>query len=329
MSYDRWPNFWTPIGIILKALIILPVVVTLFIAAAGMALTTVLPNLSDKPLLATQSIGTFSPPMTTSSLKVLTLNIAHGRGEALNQLFLSKKTFAANLEAISRVLSRNKADIVALQEADRASLWSGSFDHAESIAAQAGYYWKAHAENASSWLFNFGTAILSRLPIIDSQAGNFSPSPPTLRKGFVIGQIAWLNPSNPAQTLPVDIVSVHMDFLSKQTRTNQAEELIDTLSRRRNPMIVLGDFNSEWEADESPVQELAKKLNLQAYQPKAEHLATHKNTRIDWILLSPALTFKSYSVLPDIVSDHQAVLAEVEFTDKYLSAIPLANPVPQ
>jgi len=47
----------------------------------------------------------------------------------------------------------------------------------------------------------------------------------------------------------------------------------------------------------------------------AAGLDTHRDSRIDWILLSPGLAFRSYTVLPDIVSDHQAVLAEVVLAD--------------
>jgi endonuclease/exonuclease/phosphatase family metal-dependent hydrolase len=288
-----------------------------------MAYMTGLQQSTDTPLVTTQVIDTHAPAVTTPSLKVLTLNIAHGRGAALNQIFLNRKAFDANLEAISDTIRQTSADIVALQEVDNSSLWSGRFDHAEHIALQAGYRWRAHAGHASSWLFNFGTAVLSRLPIVATHAGKFPPSPPTLRKGFVIGQVAWPHADNPAHTTPVDIVSVHLDFLSKQTRATQIDQLVETLSRRQNPMIVLGDFNSEWQTEASPVQELTRRLELSTFQPEAPHLATHNNTRIDWIFLSPELQFKSYSVLPEIISDHQAVVAEVEFTDSYLAALPL------
>ncbi|WP_419616290.1 hypothetical protein, partial [Thiolapillus sp.] len=45
----------------------------------------------------------------------------------------------ANLQDIAVVLKREDADIVALQEADGASLWSGGFDHVAMLAKEAGY----------------------------------------------------------------------------------------------------------------------------------------------------------------------------------------------
>jgi len=101
-----------------------------------MAYMTGLQQSTDTPLVTTQVIDTHAPAVTTPSLKVLTLNIAHGRGAALNQIFLNRKAFDANLEAISDTIRQTSADIVALQEVDNSSLWSGRFDHAEHIALQ-------------------------------------------------------------------------------------------------------------------------------------------------------------------------------------------------
>ena len=231
---------------------------------------------------------------------------------------MHRRGFDANLLAIGRLLSQSGADIVALQEVDKPSLWSGGFDHAEHIASKAGYGWRTHAGHAKSWLFDYGTAILSRLPIVDTGAAQFAPSPPTFRKGFVIGRIALPSPADPAQSLEVDVVSVHMDFLSEKTRARQIDELIEALSHRQNPMIVLGDFNSEWRGERSPMRKLVDRLGLKVHRPDSERLATHGEARIDWILVSPALRFESYTVLPDAVSDHRAVLAEIGFSDELL-----------
>jgi len=306
---------------LLKVFVVTPVIVVMV-----MIIPSLLPNTSSAESIdVSTSLVPPVHPLTSeiysSSLKVLTLNIAHGRGDSFNQMFLGKKSFEKNLKAISHLLRQSKADIVALQEVDKTSLWSGRFDHGKTLAAQAGFPWLAHAGHAKSWLFDFGTAVLSRLPIKTVRAERFAPSPPTLRKGFVVSQVHWVNPRNQRQKTLIDVVSVHLDFASEEVRANQIDEMIKVLSRSTNPMIVLGDFNSEWQIDQSPVQVLAKGLDLKVFNPNKNNLSTHQNTRIDWILLSPALVFKNYKVLPEIVSDHQAVVAEVEFTDKYLSSL--------
>jgi endonuclease/exonuclease/phosphatase family metal-dependent hydrolase len=77
----------------------------------------------------------------------------------------------------------------------------------------------------------------------------------------------------------------------------------------------MGDLNSRWDQKRSHVQQLAEQLELTAYEPQNDSLGTYKSTdgkRLDWILVSSNLVFSRYEVLPDIVSDHLAVYAELE-----------------
>jgi endonuclease/exonuclease/phosphatase family metal-dependent hydrolase len=56
---------------------------------------------------------------------------------------------------------------------------------------------------------------------------------------------------------------------------------------------------------------------LRAYRPAAQELGTYKGTkRLDWILISQELSFVDYTVLPDVVSDHLAVLATIGWGEK-------------
>lgn len=283
---------------------------SLLFASASLAYFAVFPGEHREQVTVHQSATDVSDA-TGETINVLSINIAHGRGEAFNQLFVNKDTFYDNLQAISNVLQQSSADIAALQEADAPSLWSGNVNQVDLIARQAGFNWQVHSNHASSWLYDFGTAVLSRLPVVSAQSHRFNPSPPTLQKGFVVSQVAWNNPAILPHPVLIDVVSLHLDFLSSETRTTQTEELIEILSKSQRPMIVLGDFNSEWQASDSSVKALASRMQLTAYQPQSESMLTHKNTRIDWILLSRELEFVSYSVLPDIVSDHLAVLATI------------------
>ena len=116
----------------------------------------------------------------------------------------------------------------------------------------------------------------------------------------------------------ITIATVHFDFLSHRTRDSQVAEMVSGLSEFDSPLIVLGDINSEWSADESHVRALANKLNLQSFEPESEALGTYKKQtgkRLDWILISRELEFVDYKVLPDVVADHFAVYAEVVFDE--------------
>ena len=75
----------------------------------------------------------------------------------------------------------------------------------------------------------------------------------------------------------------------------------------------MGDLNSEWQLQNSSVQFLSQELALSAYSPERTDLDTFPafGERLDWILISPELQFRSYRVLPDVVSDHRGVVAEL------------------
>ena len=272
---------------------------------------------SEAPATSLTVIQPRSPDIafTGDTLKVLSLNVAHGRKDRMNQLLLSGNTIRKNLADIATFLARTGADIVALQEADAASRWSGNFDHVALLAEQAGYPVFSHTPHASSWLFSYGTAILSQAAFTETINYTFEPSPPTMNKGFTLAQIVWQPDANDEPLLPIDVISVHLDFSRQEVRESQIEEITRALGDRDNPVIVLGDFNSDWLADELVVRSLADDNKLKGYRPEDNSLGTYKSgensMRLDWILISSPLEFVSYEVLPDVVSDHKAVLAEI------------------
>ncbi len=247
------------------------------------------------------------------SLRLASLNIAHGRNDALNQVLLRKSAFADNLRRIADLLIDMNAHVVALQEADGPSRWSGGFDHVSLLARDAGYPWFERASHAHSWLFDYGTALLSRQPFEEVLSYTFKPSPPTLNKGLLLAQIAWRSEDEEGETHLVDILSVHLDFSREKVREQQIDEMVKVLRKRHHPSIILGDFNSEWFSEASTVKALAEQAGLQVYQPEAGNLGTYKGgtKRLDWILISREFEFLDYRVSTDLVSDHQAVYAEI------------------
>ncbi len=244
------------------------------------------------------------------TLKVLMLNLAHGRKDGLNQLLKSEGAIRRNLEEIATVLDKHSADVVALQEADAPSFWSGGFDHVALLAGQAGYPFYESSNQANSWIFSYGTALLSRATLSGVVHHTFKPTPPTMNKGYTLGQLAWQ--AGKGKSVLVDVVSVHLDFSRKSVREQQSAELGEALAARANPLIVMGDFNSDWSADEQVVRALAERAELHVYRPDAADLPTYSGSkRYDWILISRHLEFVSLEVLPDILSDHSAVMAEI------------------
>ncbi|WP_220720156.1 endonuclease/exonuclease/phosphatase family protein [Agarivorans litoreus] len=240
-------------------------------------------------------------------LKVATLNLAHGRKHALNQLLVSGDTTKKNLLNIATYLQQQNIDIVALQEADASSPWSGGFDHVAYLAQHAGYRWYAHSIHSSSKLASYGTAILSKYPISEALAVHFAPSPPTTSKGFTHARIRL----NSEQIL--DVVSVHLDFSRASIRQQQLEQLNQQLKDTVNHTIIMGDFNSEGQLDTpDEVNHFLQHSPYRAFELGSKALASYKNKRLDWIFLSKDLSFIDYQVGPDSLSDHRPVISLIQ-----------------
>jgi len=257
--------------------------------------------------------GDFVPASTVSgeTMTLLTLNASHARKTAWNQMLVSTEKTRKNLDAIAEVLEETKADIVALQEVDAPSRWSGKFDHVMYLRDGTSYNCSLLGEHADTWLYSFGTALLSRVAMEGSRSVTFPSSPPTTTKGFVMTSVDWDDGTGPT---PVTIVSVHLDFSRESVRDRQIEILIDSLSDVDGPVIIMGDLNSRWDQKQSHVRQLAEALNLHVYYPESDSLGTYKDQegkRLDWILLSRSLEFRRYEVLPREISDHLAVFAEI------------------
>lgn len=248
-------------------------------------------------------------------VKVMTLNLAHGRGDSFHQLLLDAAETLGNLDEISALLRSERPDVVALQEADAPSFWSGDLDHIAYLADTGNYNQHVHGRHAEGVGVAYGTALLSILNLEAAEAITFDPAYSLTPKGFVVSTINW--PAAPG--IAVDVVSVHLAFSSEAARRKQATELIGVLRQRARPVIIMGDLNSDWQDAQSSVRYLSEALGLEVFLPGQPGLETFPlmNRRLDWILASGDFEFRSYRRLPDVVSDHRAVVAELVLNAGY------------
>lgn len=267
-------------------------------------------NLDPQPVVFSRDAGyrVVSATVSGPQLKVLTVNLAHGRGTGLHQAFQDAGDARRNLDAVDALIARESPDVVALQEADAPSAWSGRFDHVDYLARSAGFGWGVHATHARGSGLAYGTAVLSRLPLEDSGAVTFAPAAATLPKGFSIATVRW-----PEAGIDLDVVSVHLEPLRASVRRRQAEQIIAALADRRRPLVIMGDFNTDWDGIDGALPMLAEELGLAVYAPSGEGIVTYPRLgrRLDWILISEPLRFAGFRVLEDDVSDHRAVAAEI------------------
>ena len=246
------------------------------------------------------------------SIRLMSLNIAHARRKAQHQSLLKDSTIRRNLGLIANVLEREKPHIVALQEADGPSFWSGGFDHVAALAGLAGFPHAFRGEHNREVLsrldLSYGTALLSQLPLAATHSQAFLQNWRDT-KGFVAATVA------PAALdgEPLDVVSIHLDFLAERVRRGQVEQLVERFRGHDGHLVVMGDFNCAWSERRRSLDLLLHELKLRPCRESAAatYPAWRPLVRLDWILVSEGLEFGSYETLDDRVSDHLGVLAEV------------------
>ncbi len=286
--------------------------VVLSLLMVTLAPSVLLAQVAEAPVVvgvSEPSSGRTGPAAGDGVLRVLTLNLAHGRSTGPHQLLRPPRHHERTLERIAALLEREAADVVALQEADGPSYWSGNFSHVRRLATLAGYPFALHGQHVATGQLKYGTALLSGREPTDPLAVTFTPTPPTHAKGFTLATV-------PLGATTVDVVSVHLDFSGAEARARQVRQLVAVLEQRRGPLVVMGDFNSRWRGPQSAVRALAETLGLNTWEPEArakpkEATFPGSGARIDWILVSADLDFVRYEVLSDVVSDHRALVAEL------------------
>lgn len=250
-----------------------------------------------------------APDQDGDVMKVMTMNLAHGRKDGPNQLFQRARRIQSNLDEVAEVIQRIDPDVVAFQEADGPSGWSGKFDHVNHLAAASALPFSVRGDHVRGLSLSYGTAVCSRLPLFNGESHTFDVVPPMFTKGFVLTTASW--PDGSGREL--DLVSVHLDFARASVRRAQVKKLAEVLAERPGPFVVMGDFNCDGVGKDDALAWFMRETGLHAFEHGVEGLETFEllDKRLDWILISPELEFVSYRVLPDAVSDHKAVTSEI------------------
>lgn len=258
--------------------------------------------------------------MLERKLRLLTLNIAHGRGLSTYQGFHPARGIERNLQRIARMLERERADIVALQEVDEDSHWNHRIHLLDFLQAQVGYPYShlgVHNRRGGRLPLAYGNGVLSRFAIEHAEHHAFG-SAPLGEKGFLYTEHAL-----PGGHLPV--VNLHLDYKSRRRRIEQIERLIEYLRARRAQQsgemyflpLVCGDFNSRSRKPNDAVRHLFDYLQQQcAYRLYPQDgrtfpslLPTHC---LDFILVPPGFKVQRCQILRAYVSDHRPVLIDLE-----------------
>ncbi|MFI5356231.1 MAG: endonuclease/exonuclease/phosphatase family protein [Opitutales bacterium] len=250
-------------------------------------------------------------------LRILTFNIAHGRGLTPIQGLTLGRKLRANLRRIARLIGDLAPDVVALQEIDQNSRWAGNFDHLDYLREHTGF---AHAifgiNNRRDGLLNlsYGNAFLSRHPIIASENIVFGA-----RR---VGEKGFLYIELDIGGRHVPLVNLHLHYRSRVHRFRQVERLMDYVTDKHRlhcdrwhmPPIVCGDLNNQAHRPDATA-ELLRYFSLHGhYSLHPEGGLTFPSPLpsrgLDFIFLPPACHDVKCQVVRSYLSDHRPVIVD-------------------
>lgn len=239
--------------------------------------------------------------------RILTFNIAHGRGRALNQMLVPNFRRKDICDTIGLFCKASNADIVVFQESDFHASWSGNFNHITHINQKADFPYKVEGNNnVLETFFNnqYGNAIISKLKPVSSNNTPFSKES--------LGGKGVVQASFQLKEGILTIFNLHLQHNSEEARKEQLKIVETLLLKTTPPYIIAGDFNMK--IDSVVIQDFIKKFKLHRYEGKESTISTFRfsfmNNRIDFLLATKEIKFHQCEIQNTNLSDHMPILMD-------------------
>ncbi|MDX1435895.1 MAG: endonuclease/exonuclease/phosphatase family protein [Anaerolineales bacterium] len=227
-------------------------------------------------------------------LKVMTYNIHQGYSAGGRM----------ELEAQAREMENAGADIIALQEVSRGNLINGSSDTIEWLSQRLGMPYVFGPTMDPLW----GNAVLSRYPITSFSLHELSPDDLLIRRGYIDAEIE-------AGGGPLRVLATHYHHPEdgSDIRVIQSQEILEGWNGSPRT-IFLGDLNARPDAPEMVMlSEAGFTDTLVGVSPPASYTwySADPYQQIDYIWVTPDISFRDAFVPGLTASDHRPVVVEV------------------
>lgn len=271
--------------------------------------------------------GERAPSRMPARAKIITYNIAHGRGLAgKNRDIKSKQEVEARLDEIAEFLRNENPDIVVLNEVDVSANWSYRVDFMARLSGRSGltnyaYGLTYHVKLPFCHVVT-ANGLLSRFPITRGRNHRLGSSRTLLYA--TLGGKRLLETQLEVGGQIVTVFAVHLEAYNVARRQAQMAALIELCRAQTGPFLLVGDFNAVplghpragvTNTGESTIDDLLATGLVHTVLPEkgATQGFTFRSDKpdrtLDYVFASRHFRFTHYEVVAVLHSDHRPVIA--------------------
>lgn len=245
----------------------------------------------------------------STPIKFLLYNIRYGTGTGVGyHLPLPFSGYfrpsIRNTQRIIRFIKSEKPDIIGLIEVDEGSYRSHRINQAQWIAQELGY---THVYESK-----YGEQSLARrVPVINRQGNAFITNQKIMARQFHFFKtgIKKLVIELEFDTFVIFLVHLSLKFRHRHKQLSDLHRLFASVTK---PVIVAGDFNALWGDYELELFLAATRLVNANKKGIPTFPSSMPRRQLDFVLHSPEIKIKHFSVCPVKYSDHRPIVCEFE-----------------
>lgn len=247
-------------------------------------------------------------------LRVLLLNFAYGMGvdgSKLSYVTRAPRFFFAGRSKcaeLAEIVKRESPDVIGLVEVDGGSVRAGLKPQWQETAEAGGYFVSADCKYAPDSVWHYTPILQEHMNAILTKGSSCTGYEKSSYLSLGMKRLVLRQTFN-----DIDFYLVHLalDFMTRRWQLIELGKMvIDSNSPRRK--VIMGDFNS-FLGRSSELDFIMTGMNLKFAYPVASPTfpAYKPEKELDNILISKDIEVVSYKVLPDVISDHRAILVDI------------------